>query len=164
MFFRSTMVAFKAIRSWLRLKLSEKAPKSWAERRRGIDDRITKFIRSSKSEASIEEIPDNKEEDIRNEDNIPVVNNIQRMEIESREGDIEKVLKYNILERKKDVNIQNWKSYPGVSKIIDMARDVVENGNIDNIDELARMMQCHESQQSVEVIATIAVIIGNKIQ
>ena len=86
------------------------------------------------------------------------------MEIESREGDIKKVLKYNILERKKDAKIQNWKSYPGNSKIIDMARDVVENGNIDNIEELARMMQCHESQQSVEVIATIAVIIGNKIQ
>ena len=86
------------------MKLSEKAPKNWAERRRRIDDRITKFIRSPKNEASIEEIPDNKEEDIRSEDNILVVNNIQRMEIESREGDIKKVLKYNILERKKDMN------------------------------------------------------------
>ena len=43
------------------------------------------------------------------------------MEVELREGDIEKPLKYNILERKKDRNIQNWKSYPGVGKIIDMA-------------------------------------------
>ena len=78
-FFRSTMVAFKAIRCWLRLKLSEKAPKNWAEKRRRIDDRITKFTRGPKREASIEEIPDNEEEDIRNEDNIPVVNSIQRM-------------------------------------------------------------------------------------
>ena len=85
------------------------------------------------------------------------------MEIESREEDIKKVLKYNILERKKDINIQNWKSYPGVGKIIDMARDMVENGNKDNIDELATMMQCHESQQSAAVIATTAIIIGNKI-
>ena len=76
------------------------------------------------------------------------------MEIESREGDIKKVLKYNILERKKDAKIQNWKLYPGISKIINMARDVVENGNIDNIDELARMMQCNESQQSAAVIPT----------
>ena len=44
-----------------------------------------------------------------------------------------------------------------------MARDMVENGNIDNIDKLATMMQCHESQQSAAVIATIAIIIGNKI-
>ena len=85
------------------------------------------------------------------------------MEIESRGGDIQKVIKYNILERKKGKNIQNWKSYPGVSRIIDMARDVVEKGNIDNIAELARMMQCHESQQSASVTATIAIIVGNKI-
>ena len=68
-FFRSTMVAFKAIRCWLKLKLSKKAPKNWAEKRKRIDDRITKFIRSPKSEASIEEIPDEKEEDISNVDN-----------------------------------------------------------------------------------------------
>ena len=37
--------------------------------------------------------------------------------------------------RKKDINIQKWKSYPGVGKIIDMARDMVENGNKDNIDD-----------------------------
>ena len=106
---------------------------------------------------------DDKEEDMRNEDNIPIVKNKQRMEVESRGGDIEKVIKYNILERKKDMNIQNWKSYPGISIIIDMARDVVEKGNIDNIAKLARMMQCHESQQSASVIATIAIIVGNKI-
>ena len=44
-----------------------------------------------------------------------------------------------------------------------MARDMVENGKKDNIDKLATMMQCHESQQSAAVIATIAIIIGNKI-
>ena len=84
------------------------------------------------------------------------------MEIESREEDIEKVLRYNILERGKDEHIQEWKSYLGVEKIIDMARDMVENGNKDNIDELATMMQCHESQQSSSVIATIAIKTGNK--
>ena len=46
------------------------------------------------------------------------------MEVESRGNDIKKVIKYNILKRKKDKNIQNWKSYPGVSKIIDIARDI----------------------------------------
>ena len=84
-FFRSTIVAFKAIRCWLKLKLSKKAPKNWAEKRKRIDDRITKFIKSPKSEASIEEIPDEKEEDISSVYNIPVVNSRRRMEIDSRE-------------------------------------------------------------------------------
>ena len=43
-----------------------------------------------------------------------------------------------------------------------MARDMVINGNKKNIDKLATMMQCHESQQSASIIATIAIIIGNK--
>ena len=85
------------------------------------------------------------------------------MEIGSRSNDIKKVIEYNILKRKKDENIQAWKSYPGVSKIIDIARDVVERDNTADIAELARMMQCHESQQSASVIATIAILVGNKI-
>ena len=61
-FFRSNMIAFKAIRCWLKLKLSKEAPKNWAEKRKRIDDRITKLIRSPKREASIEEIPNVKGE------------------------------------------------------------------------------------------------------
>ena len=37
-FFRSTTVAFKAIRCWLRLKLSNKAPKNWATKRIEIEN------------------------------------------------------------------------------------------------------------------------------
>ena len=162
-FFRSTMILFKAIRCWLKLKLSKEARKNWAEKRKRIDDRITKLIRSPKSEASIEEIPVEKEESVNEVHNFPTVKNKKRLEIESRGEDIEKVLRYNILERGKDEHIQDWKSYPGVGKIIDMARDMVMNGNKENIDKLATMMQCHESQQSATVIATIAIVIGNKI-
>ena len=54
-FFRSTMVAFKAIRCWLRMKLSDKAPKNWATKRREIDERIMRFTRCPKKEATIEE-------------------------------------------------------------------------------------------------------------
>ena len=43
-----------------------------------------------------------------------------------------------------------------------MARDMMENGNKDHTSELATLMQCHESQQSAAIIATIAIIIGNK--
>ena len=132
-FFRSTMVAFKAIQCWPRLKLSDKAPRTWAEKRKKIDDKITKLTRGPEREAYIEEIPENEEEEYKNEDNIPTIRNSKLMEVESRGNDIEKVIKYNILKRKKDKNIQNWKSYPSVSKIIDIARDVVERGNIGNI-------------------------------
>ena len=161
-FVSSTMIEFQAIRCLLKLKLSKEAPKNWAEKRKRIDDRITKLIRSPKSEASIEEIPVEKEEIVNEVHNFPTVKNKKRLEIESRGEDIEKVLRYNILERGKDEHIQDWKSYPGVGKIIDMARDMVINGNKKNIDKLATMMQCLESQQSASIIATIAVIIGNK--
>ena len=161
-FFRSNMVAFKAIWCWLKLKLSKKAPKNWAEKRKRIDDRITKLIRSPKREASIEEIPSEKGESINKNDNVPTVKNKERLAIEAREEDIEKVLRYNILQRGKDDHIQDWKSYPGLEKIIDMARDMTTTGNMRNIDILATMMQCHESQQSASIITTVAIIIGNK--
>ena len=43
-----------------------------------------------------------------------------------------------------------------------MAREMITTGDMKNIDKLATMMQCHESQQSASIIATIAIIIGNK--
>ena len=55
-FFRATTVAFKAIRCWLRLKVSDKAPKNWAAKRIEIDERIMKFTSCPKKEASIEEV------------------------------------------------------------------------------------------------------------
>ena len=56
MFFRSTTIAFKAIRCWLRLKISDKAPKNWAIKRNEIDERLMKFTRCPKKEATIEEV------------------------------------------------------------------------------------------------------------
>ena len=53
-FFRSTMTTFKAIRYWLKLKVSAKAPKNWSEKRKRIDDRITALVRNSANSASIE--------------------------------------------------------------------------------------------------------------
>ena len=50
-FFKSTMITFKAIRCWLKLRVSEKAPKNWSEKRRRIDDRITALVRNSVSTA-----------------------------------------------------------------------------------------------------------------
>ena len=111
----------------------------------------------------IEEIPDEYYNMINNAHSISVISNKRRIDIETREHDIKKVLKYNIFERKQDGKINDWKSYPGIGKIIDMAWDMVENGTKDNIDKLTTMMQFHESQQSAAVIAMIGIIIGNKI-
>ena len=80
---------------------------------------------------------------------LPVISKRKRLDIETREQDIKKVLKYNILKRKEDRKINDWKSHPGVSKIIDMARDMIESGNTNDIEKLAIMMQCHESQQQL---------------
>ena len=89
-FFRSNLVVFKEIRCWLKLKRSKKAPKNWAEKRKRIDDRITKLIRSPKMEASIEEIPSEKGENINKNHNVPTVKNKERLAIEAIEEDIEK--------------------------------------------------------------------------
>ena len=55
------------------------------------------------------------------------------------------------------------KSYPGISGIVSLAREVTEKSDISEIERLAGMMQVHESQQSAAVIATIAVLVGNKL-
>ena len=46
-FFRLTMIAFKAIWCWLKLKISKQAPKNWFDKRKRIDDRITALVRNS---------------------------------------------------------------------------------------------------------------------
>ena len=73
------------------------------------------------------------------------------------------MLKYNALKRNSNDSIQRWKSYPGISNIVDTARKVVEEGDMSRIGKLAEMMQVHESQQSASVIATIAIIVGSKL-
>ena len=127
-----------------------------------IDDRKTALVRISVNTASVTELTDEANDINDDIHKFPIVSKRKRLDIEQREQDIKKVLKYNILKRKKDRRINYWKSYPSVSKIISMARDMIENGNKDHTSELATLMQCHESQQSAAIIATIAIIIGNK--
>ena len=68
-FFRSTMGAFKALRCGLRAKLSNKAPKNWDKKRKEIDERILRFMRSPKKEATIEEIDMGEASEINENDN-----------------------------------------------------------------------------------------------
>ena len=70
-------------------------------------------------EATIEEVTENEKEEYRIGDNNPTtVRNLGRTEVGSRSNDIKKVLEYNILKRKSDENIQVWKSYPGIRRIM----------------------------------------------
>ena len=140
--FRSTTVTFKAIRCWLNLELSDKAPRHWLKKRQAIDERILSLTRCPKKGATIEEVgPDETEGtdtnfDRTNED-IPKVKTLKRTEIDIRLKDIPGVLQYNILKRENNKNIQQWKSYPGVSNIVSLARKVTEEGDISNIERLA---------------------------
>ena len=154
---------FKALRCWLKLKISRKAPKNWSEKRKRIDDRITALVRNSVNSASIEELPVESDTEANDIHNYPNVSKRHRLEIGQRCLDMKGVIEYNILAKKEDRKIDDWKSYPGISNIVDMARDITENGKEDHIKELATLMQCHESQQSAGVVATIAILIGNKI-
>ena len=109
------------------MKLSDKAPKNWATKRKEIDERIMRFTRSPNKEATIEEVDNDEvnENDIDNYiigDKKPsITKNLGRLEIGTRSDDIKKVLEYNILKRISDENIQTWKSYPGISRIIQVA-------------------------------------------
>ena len=69
---------------------------------------------------------------------------------------------FNILRREENEELQNWKSYPGIDKIVKLARDVVEKNARNEIVKLIEMMKSHESQQTAPIIATIAMIIGSK--
>ena len=51
------MTTFKAIRCWLRLDVSKKAPKGWSEKRMRITDRITALVRNSEGSATLKELP-----------------------------------------------------------------------------------------------------------
>ena len=56
-FFGSTMTTFKAIRCWLKLDVSKRAPKNWSEKRLRISNRINAMARISGGLATLEELP-----------------------------------------------------------------------------------------------------------
>ena len=156
------MTALKAIRCWLRLKVSEKAPKNWSEKRIRIDDRITALVRNSVSSASIEELPVESDTKANDNHDYPNVSKKDRLEIGQRCLDMKGVIEYNILTKKEDRKINDWRSYPGLDNIIDTAREIIETGKKEQIEKLAELMQGHESQQSATIVATIPIFVGNK--
>ena len=85
------------------------------------------LTRCPRKEATIEEISTGEIDDndtgfLLTEDDIPKVKGFSRLETDVRRNEISEVLKYNVLKRDSNDNIQLWKSYPGISNIVDIAR------------------------------------------
>ena len=78
-----------------------------------IDDRITALVRNSGSSATIEELPAEPLAKANDDHEHPKVSKKGRLEIRQRCLDMEKVIRYNMLEKKDDNMINDWKSYPG---------------------------------------------------
>ena len=88
-FFRSTTVTFKAIRCWLRLNISDRAPKNWDRKRKEIDERIMNFTRCPKKEATIEEVSTDEIDEndtgfLQTENDKPKVKGLSRLETDIR--------------------------------------------------------------------------------
>ena len=68
-----------------------------------------------------------------------------------------------MLEKKNDSMIKDWKSYPGLALIIDMAREILDTGHTTQLEELTELMLGYEIQQYAPLIASIAILIGDKV-
>ena len=84
--------------------------------------------------------------------------------MDSRLQSAYEALKYNILRRDNNEELQEWKSYPGIKDIVRIARNAVEDNARQDMDRLIEMMRVHESQQSAPVVSTIAILVGNKLK
>ena len=105
-------------------------PKGWDKKREKVNDRIEKFEKMSKQEATIEEIDNEEISEYKREEGSckpEIVKNQGRLDMGSRYQNAYKALEYNILRRNNNEEIQMWKSYPGISKIIKIARNIIKN-------------------------------------
>ena len=83
-----------------------------------ITDRISALVRNSGGSATLEELP--VEPTTKADDNSEhhKASKKGRLELGQRYPDLEKVKQYNMLEKKDDNMINDWKSYPGLALII----------------------------------------------
>merc|ERR1711893_71503 len=153
---KSTMCALKALRCWLRLKPSKSIPKGWLEKRKKIYERL-ETLDDEACEDTIEDMVIEELEYAKPEPRkkLNLADQIQR----SYEA-----IGFNILRRKDNEELQEWKSYPGMEKIVRISRDIIEKNGMEKLMELIRIMRVHESQQSAPIVATIALLVGNTIK
>merc|ERR1712198_361336 len=153
---KSTMCALKALRCWLRLKPSKSIPRGWLEKRKKIYERL-ETLDDEACEDTIEEMVIEELESVKPEPRkkLNLSDQIQR----SYEA-----IGFNILRRKDNEELQEWKSYPGMEKIVRISRDIIEKNEMDKLMELIKIMRVHENQQSAPIVATIALLVGNRIR
>merc|ERR1711872_410709 len=150
------MCALKAIRCWLRLKPSRLVPKGWLEKRKKIYERL-ETLDDEAGEDNIEETVIEELESVKPEPRkkLNLADQIQR----SYEA-----IGFNILRRKDNEELQEWKSYPGMEKIVRISRDIIKNNEVERLMELIKIMRVHESQQTAPIVATIALLVGNTVK
>merc|ERR1711872_547275 len=150
------MCALKAIRCWLRLKPSRLVPKGWLEKRKRIYERL-ETLDDEAGEDNIEETVIEELESVKPEPKkkLNLADQIQR----SYEA-----IGFNILRRTDNEEMQEWKSYPGMEKIVRISRDIIENNEVERLMELIKIMRVHESQQTAPIVATIALLVGNTVK
>merc|ERR1711873_308232 len=153
---KSTMCALKALRCWLRLKPSKSIPKGWLEKRKRIYERL-ETLDDEACEDNIEETVTEELESVKPEPRkkLNLADQIQR----SYEA-----IGFNILRRKDNEEMQEWKSYPGMEKIVRISRNIIENKEVERLMELIKIMRVHESQQTAPIVATIALLVGNAVK
>ena len=84
--------------------------------------------------------------------------------MESRIQSAYEALRFNILRRNNNEELQKWKSYPGIKDIVRIARNAIEDNDRQDMDILVEMMKVHESQQSAPIVATIAILLASKLK
>ena len=153
------MCTLKALRCWLKLKPSKIIPKGWIEKRQKICERLdnldNEVDKDTLEEITTKEVSYEGNELKKNRKRLNLADQIQRSY---------GAIKFNILRRKQNEEMQEWKSYPGMEKIVRLSRDIVENNDTGRLLELIKIMRVHESQQTAPIVATIALLVGNKVR
>merc|ERR1711872_262181 len=158
-FFKATMCTLKAVRCWLKLKATNSMPKGWLDKREKIYNRLEKLDNVIGKEATEEKVMEESEKD-----NIEVRRLQKRVNLADKIKNSYEAISFNILRREKNEELKEWKSYPGIEKIIQLSRNIIEKNEKSRIMELIKIMKVHESQQTAPIIATIDLLVGNRLR
>merc|ERR1712189_167073 len=130
---KSTMCTLKALRCWLKLKPSKSIPKGWLEKRQKICERLEK-LDNEVCEDTIEETVTEELEFIETKKTRKKLNLADQIQRSYGAKD------FNILRRGNNEEMQEWKSYPGMEKIVRLSRDIVEKNDVERLMELIKIM------------------------
>ena len=86
------------------------------------------MVRNSCDSATLEELPVEPTAKADNNYERPKPSKKGRLELSQRHPDLVRAKQYNMLEKKDDNMINDWKSYPGLALIIAMAREILDTG------------------------------------